>query len=302
MKQHKNMVSYGIHLIVYPFILLMILTLIPSNKITAQLSLKRNSIRSESAITVKNQKEQIKAIRKAMLSRKSALDLYYQGPINDLELDSEELMRKVFALDYATTSTDGDYLANIYSGYQVATSYYSDEASLVYQFKYNETKKQTDAVNRKVKLILKKMNLSEKSTGQKVKLIHDFIVNNTIYDITLTDYSAYNALIEKSSVCQGYALLTYKMLTEAGIETRIITGFGNGEPHAWNIVKVEDVWYNLDCTWDDPISNTGKQVLIYDYYLKNEEDFKNHKRDPEFKTKEFLKHHTIAENSYSKNK
>jgi len=104
--------------------------------------------------------------------------------------------------------------------------------------------------------------------------------------------------VRKSSTCQGYMSLAYKMFTEAGIPSRIITGTGNKDSHGWNIVYLEGKWYNIDCTWDDPITLNGKDVIIYDYYLKSEEEFKGHLRDAEFTSEEFLSQYPIAEKSY----
>ena len=56
-------------------------------------------------------------------------------------------------------------------------------------------------------------------------------------------HTAYAALMHKTSVCQGYAVLLYRMLKECGIDNRIITGYGGSErdeKHAWNIVEIDD--------------------------------------------------------------
>lgn len=279
---------------------MLVVLIVPTDSIAAQLeNYKKNTIASDKAITIENEKEQTREIRKAMLARKPSLELYYAGSVNDLEMDTNKTLNKVFAIDEKRISTDGDYLANIYAGYKVKYYYNNFGVSLNYHFTYHETKKQTDMVNKKVKSILKKMKISDKTTYEKVKLIHDYIVNNTTYDTTYTKYNAYDALIHKTSVCQGYSLLAYKMLSEAGVPVRIITGIGDGESHAWNIVKIGKVWYNLDCTWDDPITNTKKPVIQYDYFLKNEKDFKNHKRDAKFTTKSFKQKHPMAKKSYS---
>lgn len=289
------------HRLIHSIIIVsLIIITVPTDSIAAQLeNYKKTAIASENAITIESEKEQIKEVRKAMLYRKDTLELYFSGSIHDLEMDLEKLIDKVFAINYKSTSTDGDYLANIYSGYKVETYYNNMGASLTYSFTYHETKKQTDVVNKKIKLILNDMKISKKTTYQKVKLIHDYIVNNTEYDTSYTNYNAYSALINKSSVCQGYSLLAYKMLIEAGVPTKIVTGFGDGEAHAWNIVKIGEVWYNLDCTWDDPITSNGEQILQYDYFLKNEKDFINHMRDTEFTTKSFNKKYPMSKKSYS---
>jgi transglutaminase/protease-like cytokinesis protein 3 len=94
-------------------------------------------------------------------------------------------------------------------------------------------------------------------------------------------------------------MAAYRMFTEAGLEARIISGIGNGASHAWNIVKVEGKWYNIDLTWDDPLSYNGEAVLTYDYFLKNTKEFSDHRRDAEYRTDQFLKNYTIAKTSYT---
>ena len=54
-----------------------------------------------------------------------------------------------------------------------------------------------------------------------------------------------------------------------GIECEIVTGSGRGESHAWNLVKMEDGWYHVDVTWDDPIPDVEGKVS-YLYFLKND--------------------------------
>jgi hypothetical protein len=36
--------------------------------------------------------------------------------------------------------------------------------------------------------------------------------------------------------------------------------------HAWNMVCLDDGWYNVDLAYDDPETTSGKDVLIYDYF------------------------------------
>ena len=72
-------------------------------------------------------------------------------------------------------------------------------------------------------------------------------------------------------------LLMYRMLSAAGLKTRIITG-GN---HAWNIVSIDGLWYNLDATWDAGMEGN------YQYYLKSDNAFADHYRKEKYKTEAF---------------
>jgi transglutaminase/protease-like cytokinesis protein 3 len=100
---------------------------------------------------------------------------------------------------------------------------------------------------------------------EKEKTIHDYIVSNIAYDTDLINYTAYDALTQGKAVCQGFSLLTYRMMQDVGIETRIVDGIAGGESHVWNEVKLDGEWYHLDTTWDDPIPFVQGRVL-YSYF------------------------------------
>ena len=110
------------------------------------------------------------------------------------------------------------------------------------------------------------------SEFDKVKAIHDYIVNNIQY-ASVIDYNnhslftAEGALTNKVAVCQGYAEAFSLLCYKAGIQTEMVYGVAdNGqtsESHAWNIVRVDGVWYQIDTTWDDPIGGNPQ----YTYFL-----------------------------------
>ena len=37
--------------------------------------------------------------------------------------------------------------------------------------------------------------------------------------------------------------------------------------HIWNLVKIGDSWLHLDLTWDDPVTNTGENLLLHKFFL-----------------------------------
>lgn len=109
---------------------------------------------------------------------------------------------------------------------------------------------------------------------EKVKAIHDYIINNTYYDMDLFEngkveeesYTAYGTLVLGVSVCEGYAKAMKYILDEVGIETLVIIGDSKNQKHAWNLVKLDGEYYHIDATWDDPITNNGLDVLQYNYF------------------------------------
>ena len=81
---------------------------------------------------------------------------------------------------------------------------------------------------------------------QKEKAIHDWIVSHIAYDTRLVSHSAYDGLVNGTTVCQGYALITFEMMKQAGIPVKIVEGSSRGISHTWNLVKIGGKWYHLN--------------------------------------------------------
>ena len=106
-----------------------------------------------------------------------------------------------------------------------------------------------------------------------VKSLHDYLCDTIYYpDVTTDDYignahDAYGALVEQRAVCQGYAE-SFKMICDYyKIPCVTITGYGNGGPHMWNAVQMDDgLWYFIDATWNDQTEKPAAQIF-YDFFL-----------------------------------
>lgn len=125
--------------------------------------------------------------------------------------------------------------------------------------------------------ILAKVN--GKSDYEKIKIVHDYLIDNIEYDTTILQsniYNIYGALVNKKCVCEGYAKAFQYLMNEIGIDNVIVIGTGTNsksetENHAWNYVKLNDQWYAVDTTWDDPIVVGGGIIpnsSRYQYFLK----------------------------------
>jgi len=124
------------------------------------------------------------------------------------------------------------------------------------------------AVKAKVQEIIKNVIKEGMSDVEKELVLHDYIVKNTEYNmynhnnkiILPDDCNAYGVLVKGIGTSEGYSKAMYELLKAAGIECKYVTGISvhdsvGGDGHSWNIVKLEDEWYNLDVTWDEPIFN-----------------------------------------------
>jgi len=121
-------------------------------------------------------------------------------------------------------------------------------------------------ISRRYELVYNYISITSDSMSQtdKERAIHDWIVNNTQYDQSDSIFDPYNTLINHSGVCEGYSLLAQKMFTIAGIKSLVVFGYAHGGSHAWNMVNIDNHWYHVDLTWDDPVSS--RDILRYDYY------------------------------------
>ncbi len=101
----------------------------------------------------------------------------------------------------------------------------------------------------------------------KEKYIHDAVLSAAEYDTgAAINQSAYSALVNGKTVCAGYARAYQYLLQQLRIPCYYCTGY-SGQNHAWNIVKLEDGYYNVDTTWDDT------DPASYDYFNKSDREF-----------------------------
>jgi transglutaminase/protease-like cytokinesis protein 3 len=210
------------------------------------------------------------------LSQTIAQHLLNQEKIFTLQLKDSTSMKQMDTI-FQTALKSDDYIRYNYSGYHLsAQQTKSNGMTFTFTITYLESKIQTAYVKSKVKEILDQIIEPGMNDYQKEKAIHDYIVSHIAYDISLTNYSAYAALTKGVTVCQGFALLTYRMLTDAGITNRIVEGYAGGRAHAWNEVNLDNHWYQLDTTWDDPVPFVKGRVLYTYFNVTSAELQKDH--------------------------
>lgn len=131
-----------------------------------------------------------------------------------------------------------------------------------------------------VKKIIKENIKSDMTDYEKEKAIHDYMIKTYSYDTSYSMFNVEELLLKKKGVCQAYADTFQLLLDLVGIECLTQVGIANGGGHAWNIVKLDGEWYNVDVTWDDPISNVD--ILRYDYFnITDKQLSQDHKWEPQ---------------------
>lgn len=105
------------------------------------------------------------------------------------------------------------------------------------------------------------------SDYDKEVYVHNALLDRIEYDLQAPyNQSAYSALVNDRTVCAGYARALQYLMTQLGVPCYYCTGYA-GQNHAWNIIRLDGEFYNVDTTWDDTDPNT------YDYFNKSDADF-----------------------------
>ena len=203
-------------------------------------------------------------LREDMKNRESPVKIGIEGKTDQEGL--QKIIGRVLgeATEHTGEPDEGDYILFQYSSYKgQARTKLSDLSPVVeieYDLTYYDDAEQEAEVDRKVKEIMKELDLGNKTDYEKISAIYDYICDNVEYEAAVEGSdirrTAYGAFVEGRAVCQGYSVSLYRLLLEAGIDNRIIfgdgvSGFGITGAHTWNIIELYGKYYYADITWDD---------------------------------------------------
>ena len=137
---------------------------------------------------------------------------------------------------------------------------------------------------------IKTNGLSEYDT---VCAVNNYLCDNVYYPskepYEPVTHTAYGALKNGCAVCDGYSCAAKLLLEKFNIECDIEVGTClDGGGHAWNLVKVDGNWYQMDVTWNDGSTTREEYLLVTDEYMKqsrswDESDFPKTADEPYIK-------------------
>lgn len=204
---------------------------------------------------------------------------------------------------------DGDYLKNTLKHYSCHAEGYGRKYIMTYTIEYRTTAEQEQFVDEKAAEILESLDIDSLDDYEKLTSIYDYVINNVEYanSSDALRYTAYGALSNGEAVCQGISQLLYRLVKDAGISCRMISGTAGGG-HMWNIASVNGVYYLLDSTWD--INRT--EISRCNYFMKGISDFDDYDLetphipddddespfDTDFTSAEFKAMYPISEKAY----
>ncbi len=202
---------------------------------------------------------------------------YYQSAIEAYTYDNAEvfyLSPKKMYLNIETTTRGGNSTYNVYINSGDEANYLTEEFN---------SKEEVDQAIAQIEQV--KNQILQNKTGntyEDIKMVHDYLVDTISYDSSLSKqniYNVYGALVNRECVCEGYARAFKYLLNELGIPCVLVIGTatnsqGETENHAWNYVQLQENWYAVDSTWDDPViigGGTATDDSKYKYFLVGEE-------------------------------
>lgn len=131
----------------------------------------------------------------------------------------------------------------------------------------------------------------------KVLYVHDYLVDHASYDKETLDSirgddthtlligsTSYGCLVQGKAVCSGYSSAFQLLMQRLGIDCGKVNGTRSSEEgsHQWNFVKLDEEYYFIDVTWDDPVMPDGKEVKTHEYFLISHDDLaRTHKPNDE---------------------
>lgn len=214
----------------------------------------------DNVVVVKNEKVMISRLIAGMKRHQLVFTFYYPGIDRDFvryrkrSASYRDFMDKLAAKN--------GYITGILSGTCI-TVQGTEYRYVTFQFNYLTTKKQEKKIDKMARAIARKYRKG--SCAARAKKAHDYLVRHMRYDDRY--YSPYHAFTKGRGICMSYALAYQRLMQEMNIPCIYI----KGKNHAWNMVKINSVWYNVDVTWDDAKGG-------YRYFLKADKDFPGHKR------------------------
>ncbi|MBD5639797.1 cell wall-binding repeat-containing protein [Clostridium botulinum] len=256
-------------------------------------------VKAEKQLVANNKQEFDEIIKKAVIDCEPTINISlpnFNSNNNEYKFDNyQNLMVQIGGMDFGKPG--------------ISASYRNDETGckMTIDFEYkkdiSEIKRQKEATMAEVKRIVKSIIKPDMTDFEKELALHDYIVRTADYNTVnyknginaLEDHTAYGVLVDHIGVCESYAKAMSLLLEEAGIECKYVTGVSVhdgkvGGGHAWNMVKLDNEWYNLDATWDDPVSdrngaesvnkNTNSMATVNHTYFNIPDSIfnKDHKR------------------------
>lgn len=170
---------------------------------------------------------------------------------------------------------------------------YDDKTDLEVNYLYREDEIKTRT--NEIEATVNEFNLllsPEDTDYDIVRKVYLYLMDTVEYVSDSSDnQNIYSSLVNRESVCAGYSKATQYLLQRNGIQALYVSGLANGsygwDNHAWNIVRCDGEYYQVDTTFGDGYTNPDVRMAelgIHNYaYLCIDDDtmYRNHQPSQE---------------------
>jgi len=181
---------------------------------------------------------------------------------------------------------------HVYNSYTTISTEYKNNGKITLRIDRLYTKDMIEKIDKKIKEIYLKLYDKSKSPKENIKKIHDYIIDNTKYDMKYIEKNtsrlsntAYAPLFDGYAICSGYTDLMALFLYEMGIYNIRVSN----ETHTWNLITLDGKKLVIDLTYDDPVSTDGKDNKRHSYFLVTSDELQKLDKDHAFNKEIYLK-------------
>lgn len=273
--------------------------------------------------------EMAEIARNAIKTRQNVVTLNFKMPgiYNEYNIYTELMP---IMNEHTGVPNEGDYArwSYVIHAYKASTSFLNDATygTFQLQFTYTDTPAQEAAAGQAITNLINQKGWQKLGSDKaKIDAVYNWIIANISYDRSYEykdsvgnyfSHSCYSAIVTRQTVCQGYAMLFYRIMLSLGVDNRMISGLGyasqQNSGHAWNLVQLGNKYYYVDSTWDDDFysagygkpyylrgSRTNKYVTVNGKRYNTCFDSSEHVRYEECATADFLNVYPVSASDYT---
>lgn len=228
------------------------------------------------------------------------LDDYYYNQLTNNQKNIYNWLYKNYGtpINVEFQNTTKEDFKKAFYALRIIYPFFNQDITLEFKYKQNNvwfefsdwgiqlSQEEISEVERTASEIINSISVDNSSTEiEKIYKIYCWCISNISYDETLEkahNRDIYGALVERTCVCAGYARAFKYLCNQSGIHDVL---FVFSDDHGWNIVKYDDKWFHVDCTWgssaDDPRDYLLRGSSLDDDHHKISADLRKNFNMPE---------------------
>ncbi|MEG2321972.1 MAG: hypothetical protein RSB71_00580 [Bacilli bacterium] len=187
--------------------------------------------------------------------------------------DYEECHNDLNELSNSNEIVNINNFLNPYNGYRKINMSINSLDKVTFNIIKTYDQESITAIENKIDRIMSEIITDDMSTLNKIKAFHNYIINTTKYDkqyiesglndLNSSSHKATGPLFFNKALCGGYSDTMSIFLNKLNIPNYRIAS----KNHIWNLVYLDNNWYHLDTTWDDPVTSDGSDIVLDTFFL-----------------------------------